>query len=148
MNQLPIRNRVGGLISDKLFDDVFRAPFFGEWPARVEASSMVKPFAVDLAEEPDKYLLHANLPGVSEDKIEITFEDGVLTISVKDFEEKEDKNKTYHIKERRYGSVSRSFSLPNVALDGEVDAKIKDGVLNLSIAKQREKQPRKIEVKR
>jgi HSP20 family protein len=93
-------------------------------------------------------VLKADLPGVAEDKLDVSVDKSILTVTgAREAEErKEDEN--YSIYERRFGTFTRSFELPATA-DGErVDAKLEAGVLTLTIGKKAEAKPRKISIKR
>ena len=104
-------------------------------------------FQVDVREDGDNLIVEAELPGLSKEDIEITVEDGILTIAG-ELKSKTDQDKpNYHLRERRYGRVLRSFSLPTT-VDGEkVNANLANGVLTVSIPKREEVKPRRIEVK-
>lgn len=110
-------------------DDFFRA-FFGD--ERANAS-----FRVDVKDEGDKYLLEAELPGVDKDNVHIDIEDGVMTISAELNETKEENRGNYVYRERRCGSMHRSFDLDGVRED-DITAEYKDGVLRLDLPKRAE----------
>ena len=101
---------------------------------------------VDIAEDENQFVLHAELPGMNREDIQVSLEDGVLTISgERKFEtKKEDKN--YLHRERSYGSFTRSFRMgKNVQVD-KIAAAYKDGVLTMTLPKAEEVKPRQIEV--
>ena len=102
--------------------------------------------AVDIHEEPKQFVVRADLPGVSPKDIEITAEKGVLALrGSRNFEQKSDDGHYSRI-ERVNGKFVRSFTLPeNVATD-QINAKFKDGVLELTIPKIAKAEPRRIEV--
>jgi HSP20 family protein len=102
--------------------------------------------AVDIHEEPGQFVLRADLPGVKPGDIEITAEKGVLALrGSRQIEQKEDDGH-YSRVERVSGRFVRTFSLPeNVATD-QIQAKFKDGVLELTIPKIAKPEPRRIEV--
>ncbi len=102
--------------------------------------------AVDIHEEPKQFVVRADLPGVSPKDIEITAEKGVLALrGARSFEQKSDDGHYSRI-ERVSGKFVRSFTLPeNVATD-QINAKFKDGVLELTIPKIAKAEPRRIEV--
>ena len=103
--------------------------------------------AVDIREEDDRYILTADLPGVAPENIDVTMEDGVLTIQGHREAESTDDKSGYRRYERVSGSFLRRFTLPDTANGDEVDAHTRNGVLEVSIAKQAQVQPRKITVK-
>ena len=103
--------------------------------------------AVDITEDADKYIVHAELPGVDKKDVKITIQDNVLSFrgEKKQEEEKEDKN--YHRIERSYGSFYRSFTLPSTVLSDKIEASYADGILTISLPKAEEAKPKEIEVK-
>ena len=103
--------------------------------------------AVDIHEEDERFVLQADLPGVDPDAIEVTMENGLLTIQGKrDHESTEDKD-GYQRYERVRGSFLRRFTLPDTANGEAISAVTKHGVLEVTIPKQEKLQPRKISVK-
>ena len=103
--------------------------------------------AVDIREEKDKFLIMADIPGVDPKDIEITMEDGVLTVKGERYSKTKNDDEMYKSLERSSGSFYRRFSLPDTA-DGEhIEAKGNNGVLEITIPKHEKVQPRKIEVK-
>ncbi len=112
---------------------------------RVVTSSWVP--AVDIREEPDRFVLRADLPGIDPKDIEITMEEGVLTIKGERNIEEESSEGQYHRIERARGTFYRRFSLPDTADPERIEAHGRNGVLEIVIPKQEKVQPRKIEVK-
>jgi HSP20 family protein len=103
--------------------------------------------AVDVREDDDKYLMEMELPGLTEKDVNVKVEDGVLTISSKKEESKEEKDEGYLRRERRHHSFSRSFTLPdNVDVD-KITANFKNGLLDVSVPKSPAAKPKLIEVK-
>lgn len=102
--------------------------------------------AVDIHEEAKQFVVRADLPGVTAKDIEITAEKGVLSLrGARNFEQKSDDGHYSRI-ERVTGKFVRTFTLPeNVATD-QINAKFKDGVLELTIPKIAKPEPRRIEV--
>ncbi len=129
---------------DRLFDDFMTdLPWAGkrsrwfDWPSR-EGFGHLLP-SLDLSEEGSTYEVSVELPGMDEKNIELTVDDGVLTIKGEKKEEKEEKEKNYVLSERRYGSVHRSISIPDDVDDGKIEAKFDKGVLTVSLAKTAQK---------
>jgi HSP20 family protein len=102
---------------------------------------------VDISETPESYLVTAELPGISKDDVNISYEDGVLTIRGEKKQEKEEKRKNYHRVERSFGAFERSFRVPSRVLIDKVEAKFKDGVLHLMLPKAEEARPKEIPIK-
>ena len=119
----------------------FGGLFEGALPARTPT------FTVDVRQEGEDLVMEADVPGLSQDDIEITYENGILTIAGEAKSGADEKKGGYHLRERRWGKFSRSFRLPETA-DGErVSAALKDGVLTLRIPTREEAKPRRIPVK-
>lgn len=102
--------------------------------------------AVDIKEEENRYVVKADLPGVSSKDIEITMENNMLTVSGQRKSEKETNEKGYHRIERSYGSFTRSFSFPQNADAEGIKASNKDGVLEIVIPKKASSLPKKIQI--
>ncbi len=102
--------------------------------------------AVDIKEETDKFVIHADIPGVKPEDIEVHMEAGVLTVKgVKESETKTEKE-GYKRVERAYGSFYRRFSLPDTADGDAINAKCKHGVLEIIIPKRDSVKPKRINV--
>lgn len=103
--------------------------------------------AVDIREENDRYVIIADLPGVDPKDIEITMEQGVLTIKGERASDKEESHEGYKRVERMRGTFYRRFSLPDSADAEHIEAHGKNGVLEIVLPKLEKVQPRKISVK-
>lgn len=131
---------------DRLFDGMFRNALTN---LSVPAGSVTDmALRMDVSETGSAYIVKADLPGVEEKDVEVTLDDGILTISGEKHAEKEEEDKTFHRIERSYGSFRRSLSLPADADEGSISAHVKNGVLKIEIGKTRQAQKtaRKIEV--
>lgn len=104
-------------------------------------------FRVDIREVEDHLLIEAELPGLSRENIDITVEDGVLTIAAQYGAEQEQERNGYHLRERRHGRFERSFRMPAVVDLNQVAADLKDGILTVRVPKREEAKPRRIEVR-
>ena len=102
--------------------------------------------AVDIKEEADRFVIMADLPGVDPGDIEITMENGVLSIKGERKSEIRDEKEGYKRVERVSGTFYRRFSLPDSADAERIAAKGKDGVLEVSLPKHEKVQPRRIAV--
>ena len=104
--------------------------------------------AVDVVEREDAYIVKAEMPGITEDDIDVSLRDDLLTVKGEKKQEREEKKEDYRLSERSYGSFERSFRLPDDADSEKIDAKCKDGVLEVSIPKTSEvkEKVRKIEI--
>lgn len=103
--------------------------------------------AVDVREAEDEYLMEAELPGLTDENIELNVEDNILTLSSKKEENKEEKKNGYLIRERRKHEFARTFVLPKDVDREKIKGEFKNGLLVVSIPKKPEAKPRKIDVK-
>jgi len=102
--------------------------------------------AVDIKETEKDFIIHADIPGVDPDKIDVHMENGMLSIKgERDSEVKEERD-GYKRVERQRGSFYRRFSLPDTADADKISAQSHHGVLEITIPKQEKVQPRKIPV--
>jgi len=101
---------------------------------------------VDVLEEAERFVVQADLPGVDSKDIEITAEKGVLTLRGKRHAEKREAPQGYQRIERVSGSFVRQFKLPENAQTDAIKAKHVNGVLEVSIPKQVQVQPKRIEI--
>jgi HSP20 family protein len=102
--------------------------------------------AVDVFEENDRYHVHVDLPGLKRDDIDVTVQGDVLTVSGEKKRESETKGEDYYRCERYYGKFSRSLTLPTSVDSTKIEAKYKDGVLELSIPKTEQARPKQIKI--
>jgi HSP20 family protein len=123
---------------DRLFEDTF-----GRDSAR---SGWTPP--VDVREDGTEIVLEVELPGIKPSDVEVTSENGVLTIrGEKVTSTNETKEGRYHVTERSYGSFTRSFQLPNGVDERRIEAEFVDGVLLVRVPKAAAVQPRRIEIR-
>lgn len=102
---------------------------------------------VDIREEPDRFILLADVPGVKAADVEVTLEGGVLRIKgQRQLEAFQTEGGRYDRQERPSGRFHRRFLLPDSAHPEAVRARVHDGVLEVIIGKRPETQPRRIEV--
>jgi HSP20 family protein len=102
--------------------------------------------AMDLVEEGDRYVLRADLPGLSEDQVNIELEENVLTISGERKTEHEERRNGYVRVERASGSFSRSLVLPEGVDPDSVKAHFDNGVLEVRIPKPEQPKPRRVAI--
>ena len=102
--------------------------------------------AVDIKEEKDSFVIVADIPGVDPKDIEVHMENGMLTIKGEKESEKKEEREGYKRVERSFGSFYRRFSLPDSADAEKITARSNNGVLEVTIGKQEQVQPRKISV--
>lgn len=102
--------------------------------------------AIDIKEEADKFVIHADIPGVKPEDIEVSMEAGVLTIKGEKESETKTEKEGYKRVERTSGSFYRRFSLPDSANGDAINAKYKLGVLEIVIPKHEPVKPKRINV--
>jgi len=103
--------------------------------------------AVDISERKDAYLVTAELPGVGIDDLEITFEDGLLTIQGQRHVAPDSSEERVHRAERRYGAFRRSITLPTHVKPEAIEASTQDGVLQIMVPKAEEVHAKRIQVR-
>lgn len=102
---------------------------------------------VDIYETEDhEVVLKAELPDLKRDDIQLTFENGVLTIKGERKGEQGVRRETFHRNERHFGTFSRSFTLPNTIDASRISAAYKDGVLTVRLPQREEAKPKQINV--
>jgi len=102
--------------------------------------------AVDIKEESQQFVIHADVPGVEAKDINITLENGVLTLKGQRVIEQKEETDQYRRVERVRGTFLRRFSLPDAVNAEKVSAKCKDGVLEVIVPKRESAQPRRIAI--
>jgi HSP20 family protein len=118
----------------------FRRSLFDiDVPWRRAALLSVSP-AFDVAEHDDAYEVTADLPRIDEKNIDVKIVDDRLVIKGETQEEKEEKNKNYHLRERSFGSFERSFPIPEGVDTDKIEANFKAGVLTVKLPKKPEAQ--------
>ena len=103
--------------------------------------------SVDVAEDPERYLIKVEIPEVKREDVKVGVQDGVLTIHGERKQEKEEKGKKFHRIERSYGSFQRSFTLPDDVDAAQILAEFHDGMLHVTLPKSESTKPKAIEVK-
>jgi HSP20 family protein len=127
---------------DRLFEDSVVQPRWG-WVAPLSAANL----AIDMFETKDEVVVKAALPGVKPEEVEVTITGNTLTIAGESNEESEVKEKDYIRKERRFGSFTRSVTLPNGLKADKAEASFENGVLTLKVPKSEEVKPKSIKIK-
>ncbi len=133
---LSLRNAI-----DRLFEDSLVRPAWGF------ASPNAANLAIDMYETKDAVVVKAALPGVKPDEVQVTMTGDTLTIRGETKEENEVKEADFIRKERRYGSFSRSITLPSGLKADKAEATFENGVLMLKIPKSEESKPKSIKVR-
>src|SRR5215213_8805739 len=103
--------------------------------------------ALDISERKDAYLVTVELPGVEADDLQITLEDGLLTIQGERHFAHDSSEQQFHRVERRYGAFRRSITLPAHVMAEGIQASFEDGVLQILVPKMEEATPKRIQVR-
>ncbi|MDH4111887.1 MAG: Hsp20/alpha crystallin family protein [Actinomycetota bacterium] len=103
--------------------------------------------ALDIRETEDRFEVTVDLPGLRSQDVELTFEDGMLTVRGQREFSRDENEGQYHRIERSYGSFARSVRLPRVADSEHIEASFDNGVLSVLVPKREEAKARTIEVK-
>ena len=122
---------------------------FSRLSAEVDGGGLVGEIvpSLDLSETDKTVELRADLPGLKAEDIDIQVSQNTITVSGERKEEKEEKGKSWHRVERKYGAFSRTVALPCEVDQEKIDANYKDGVLTVTIPKGPGAQTRKVKVK-
>jgi HSP20 family protein len=103
--------------------------------------------ALDISERKDAYLVTVELPGVEPDDLQITLEDGLLTIQGERQFTQESSEQQFHRVERRYGAFRRSITLPAQVQAEQIEASFENGVLQIMVPKLEEAKPKRIRIR-
>ncbi|MFC1706544.1 Hsp20/alpha crystallin family protein [Planctomycetota bacterium] len=127
---------------DKVFDDLFNAPFRkSTWPLAAQWPTL------DVTENDEAYVVQLDVPGVESKDLKVEFEDGRLSVKGNKQNETRESTDQVHVVERQYGEFSRAITFDK-AVDGEnLVADLKDGVLTVTLKKSAVAKPRTIEVR-
>jgi HSP20 family protein len=125
---------------NRLFDDVFSG--FGGFglPGAFGPALQQMPAApkIDVSETENEIQIKAEMPGIDQNNVEVLLEDDRLIIRGEKKEEREDKDRNYHVRERVQGVFSRTLPLPFAPDPNQVKAEFKDGVMTITIPKPQE----------
>ncbi len=102
--------------------------------------------AADVYEDDHKLVLKFEVPGMEEKDLDVRLENNILTVKGERKFEKEEKEENFHRIERRFGSFTRSFTLPNSVDTGKVEAKYEAGVLKVTLPKRAEAKPKQVKI--
>lgn len=127
---------------DRLFEDSFVRPR-GAWGFAAETGASLP---LDVTNTPDALLVEAALPGIRPDDVEITVEDGTLTIRAESASERQEAQGETIVSEIRRGSMVRSISLPSGLEADKASATFENGILRLSFPRAEAVKPRQIRI--
>jgi HSP20 family protein len=143
----PIFPAIGKVFGDSrridpfdLLDRVFDADLFG---------AGTRSPAIDVREEDGRYVIEAELPGLSEKDVKLELKDGLLSLSTAQSTENVEENKAmkWLRRERREFSFNRSFAIPENADGEKIEARFKNGLLTVELPKKPEASPRLVPVR-
>jgi HSP20 family protein len=131
-------NRAMERMLNRMYDDSDLG--FGE--------SMTVRIPLDVIENDDEFVVKADVAGIKPENIEISYTDNNLSIKGEMSEEREDQEEgRYHLRERCYGSFSRTISMPGTVDVENIEAETENGILMIHLPKKEEVKPRRIEIK-
>jgi HSP20 family protein len=129
---------------NRMFDDAWR----GLGTVANTGEALMAP-RVDFSEDDNSLYVTAELPGLSEKDVDVSFEDGILRLTGEKSQSHEDSQRNVHVSERVYGRFVREIPIGREVKSDQIDARFKDGVLTITLPKAAEAETsRKIEVKR
>ncbi len=129
-----IQERVNRLLSD--------AP--ARWGSEEGYGAWIPP--VDIFERGESLVLRAEVPGVKSEDVDVRVENGVLTLQGQRTREEEIEERNAFRLERQFGAFTRSFSLPTTVDAAKIGAKLKDGILEITLPKAEEAKPKKVRI--
>jgi len=127
---------------DRLFNEAMRgfgAPSIGDTSFFNSNSDLLKP-STNIAADDKNYTITVEVPGVDESEVELELSNNTLTIKGEKHKEQEEQNKEFHRIERSFGKFERVLSLPQDAIQDDIKADFKNGILTVNI-------PRKVKSK-
>ena len=127
---------------DRLFDEAFTRP----WGALDGWRGIAAP-SVDMFETENDVVIKASVPGLKADDVQINVTGEMLTLKGETKETTEENEKSYHMREQRYGAFERSISLPTLVTPEKAKAEFEDGILTVTLPKAEEVKPKTITVK-
>jgi HSP20 family protein len=132
---------------ERMFGEATKGIDYSMWPPALSVGPRFP--AVDVKDEGDHYLVEVDLPGLSKEDVEVMVGEGVLDITAKREESKEESDEGYIRRERGFVSFHRRLSLPDDATEEKLEAKLEDGVLKVQVQKTKEgtEKRKKVEVK-
>lgn len=128
---------------DRLFEDTFS--LFPSTQTRLQ-TPRIWGLDLDVSETDEAYIVKAAVPGITPDELEITLTNNVLTIKGDLEAAEEQEGEVFHMRELRYGSFSRSLTLPERVNADEVEAHVENGILTVLVPKSEESKPKRIPV--
>jgi HSP20 family protein len=130
---------------ERLFDEMVGRGLWRTSEERPLRGSWVP--AVNILERQDAMVITADLPGLKAEDVEVTVEDGILSIRGERKLEETAEGENYHRVERIYGVFERTFTLPNSVNVDKIEARFSNGEMTLTLPKREESKPRSVKIK-
>ena len=130
---------------ERLFDEMVGSGLWRSSQERPLRGSWVP--AVNILEKQDAMVITADLPGLKAEDVEVTVEQGTLSIRGERKLEEKQEGETLHRVERVYGLFERTFTLPNTVDPTKIEARFKNGEMTLTLPKREESKPRSVKIK-
>jgi HSP20 family protein len=127
---------------DRLFDEAFTRSFSLSREAKTWSSP-----AIDMYQTDNEVVVKASLPGIKADEVQINISSDVLTIKGETKQEEEKKDRSWHIREHRWGAFERSVRLPTGVNSDQAQADFENGILTITLPKSEKVKPKTITVK-
>jgi HSP20 family protein len=134
-------------IQDEMNQLFGRAVGQGSGRSQSQAAERMWAPALDISERKDAYVVTVEVPGIKAEDLDITLEDGLLTIKGERRFTQDSTDQQFHRVERRYGGFRRSITLPSQVQAEQIEASFEDGVLEVIVPKAEEAKPKKITVR-
>ena len=128
---------------DRLFDDAFTRPF----SLMREGGATWSSPAIDMYQTDNEVVVKVAVPGLKADEVQIHVTGDILTIRGELKHEEEKKDRSWHIREQRWGAFERSVALPTGVISDRAKAEFENGILTISLPKSEEVKPKTITVK-
>ena len=132
-----------------IFDDMNKMisnVYENDWNFPVRSKTNWSP-EVDVKESDNSFTLTADIPGLTKKDVNLNVSDNVLSIYGERKVEDEKESGNFHYRERRYGSFSRTFNLPETVKEEDISASFKNGILIVELPKQEVALPKEREIK-
>jgi HSP20 family protein len=126
---------------DRLFDDAFTRPLSVR-----DGWSMASP-AIDMYQTDNEVVVRASIPGIKAEEVQINVTGYILTLKGEAEQEEERKERSWHIREQRFGSFERSIVLPTDVKSDQAEAVFENGILTITLPKADEVKPKTINIK-
>lgn len=128
---------------DRLFDEAFTQPF----SLIRESGSVWSSPAIDMYQTDNDVIVKAALPGIKAEDVQINLSGDVLTIKGEVKQEEEKKEKSWYIREQRWGAFERAIRLPTAVIADRAKADFESGILTITLPKSKESRPKTIAIK-